>query len=92
MRISALQKKVLLVLSALEERGHKEPLPVVTLLDMINTAVNKDIYATNLRTSLHTLRKNGLVIPFRNQTLNLAFSLSEEGRKKAERLRLDIIL
>ncbi|WP_337263617.1 MULTISPECIES: chromosome segregation protein ParM [unclassified Serratia (in: enterobacteria)] len=84
MRTSELQKKVLLVLSALEARGHAAPLPVTQLLNMLNAAANKDIYATNLRTSLHTLHRHGLVAKFRNPSLKLAFALTAAGRKKAK--------
>lgn len=84
MRISELQRKVLLVLSALEARSHDAPLPVTQLLNLLNTAANKDIYATNLRTSLHTLHRHGLVAKFRNSSLNLAFALTDAGREKAK--------
>lgn len=92
MRISKLQRKVLLVLSALDTRGHDEPLPIMQLLSLLNAAASKDIYATNLRTSLHTLHRYGLVQKYRNASLNLAFTLTDTGRRKAEAIRYDLAL
>lgn len=92
MRISELQRKVLLVLSALEARGHDAPLPVMQLLSLLNAAASKDIYATNLRTSLHTLHRYGLLVKYRNPSQNLAFALTDTGRRKAEAIRYDLVL
>ena len=92
MRISELQRKVLLVLSALESRGHTDPLPVTQLLSMINAAANKDIYANNLRASLHTLHRHGLLQKYRNASLNLAFTLTDNGRRKAEAIRYELVV
>jgi len=92
MRISELQRKVLLVLSELEARGHYSPLPVMQLLKLLNAATSKDIYDTNLRTSLHTLHRNGLVQKYRNASLNLAFSLTDTGRRKAAAIRYELAL
>jgi len=92
MRISDLQRKVLLVLSELEVRGHTAPLPVMQLLGLLNAASSKDIYDTNLRTSLHTLHRNGLVKKYRNASLNLAFSLTDPGRRKAAAIRYELVL
>lgn len=92
MRISELQRKVLLVLSALEARGHDAPLPVMQLLSLLNAAVNKDIYATNLRTSVHTLYRHGLVLKHRNASLNLAVTLTDAGRRKADAIRYELLV
>lgn len=92
MRISELQRKVLLVLSELEARGHDSPLPVMQLLKLLNSASSKDIYDTNLRTSLHTLHRNGLVEKYRNPSLNLAFTLTETGRRRAAAIRYELVL
>ncbi len=92
MRISDLQRKVLLILSELEARGHNSPLPVMQLLRLLNSASSKDIYDTNLRTSLHTLHRNGLVQKYRNASLNLAFNLTETGRRKAAAIRYELVL
>lgn len=92
MRISDLQRKVLLILSELEARGHNSPLPVMQLLRLLNSASSKDIYDTNLRTSLHTLHRNGLVQKYRNASLNLAFSLTDTGRRKAAAIRYELVL
>ncbi|MDT8850246.1 chromosome segregation protein ParM [Pantoea dispersa] len=92
MRISELQRKVLLVLSELEARGHDSPLPVMQLLKLLNSASCKDIYDTNLRTSLHTLHRNGLVQKYRNASLHLAFSLTETGRRRAAAIRYELVL
>lgn len=92
MRISELQRKVLLVLSALEARGHDAPLPVMQLLSLLNAAASKDIYANNLRSSLHTLHRYGLVQKYRNPSLNLAFTLTDVGRRKAEAIRYELVI
>lgn len=92
MRISELQRKVLLVLNALEARGHDGPLPVMQLLSLLNAAASKDVYATNLRASLHTLHRHGLVQKYRNASLNLAFALTDTGRRKADAIRYDLVL
>ena len=92
MRISELQRKVLLILSELEARGHDSPLPVMQLLKLLNSASSKDIYDTNLRTSLHTLHRNGLLHKYRNASLNLAFSLTETGRRRAAAIRYELVL
>lgn len=87
MRISALQRRVLWVFATLESKGHKQPLPVMDLLGMLNRALSRDIYATNLRASLHTLHKHGLLIKYRNDSLHLAFTLSDYGRRKVAELK-----
>lgn len=92
MRISELQRKVLLVLSELEARGHDSPLPAMQLLKLLNSASSKDIYDSNLRTSLHTLHRNGLLQKYRNASLNLAFTLTETGRRKAAAIRYELML
>ncbi|PKE27631.1 chromosome segregation protein ParM [Rahnella sp. AA] len=92
MRISELQRKVLLVLSELEARGHDTALPVMQLLSLLNAAVNKDVYATNLRTSLHTLHRHGLVLKYRNASLNLAVTLTDAGRRKADAIRYELLV
>lgn len=92
MRISELQRKVLLILSELEARGHCSPLPVTQLLKMLNSASGRDVYDTNLRTSLHTLHRNGLVQKYRNASLKLAFCLTETGRRKAAAIRYKLVL
>ena len=60
------------------------------LLSLLNAAASKDVYATNLRTSLHTLHRHSLLVKFRNESLNLAFSLTDEGRRKAKAIRYEL--
>lgn len=61
MRLSAIQKDVLFVLSSLEARGITAPVPATRLLGMINAARSAQVYPTNFRTSCHTLVKHGLL-------------------------------
>lgn len=86
MRLSAIQKDVLFVLSALEARGITAPVPATRLLEMINAARSAQVYPTNFRTSCHTLVKHGLLKKYRNQSLQLAFALTETGLPLARRL------
>lgn len=80
MRLSALQKDLLFVLNDLEGKGREGPIPGVKLLAIINSVRSQPVFATNFRTSCHTLVKNGLLIKFRSNSLQLAFCLSETGR------------
>ncbi|HGM7842856.1 TPA: chromosome segregation protein ParM [Serratia marcescens] len=79
MRLSAIQKDVLFVLSSLEARGITAPVPATRLLGMINAARSAQVYPTNFRTSCHTLVKHGLLKKYRNPSLHLAFTLTEVG-------------
>lgn len=92
MRISALQKAVLIALYAIgERRRDNRPVPLMVLLDAVNSGrLNGGQSATadrNFRTSCHTLAKHGLLQKSRDmQSLQLYFSLTDAGAEKAQPL------
>lgn len=84
MRVSAIQKDLLFVLFAIEARGAAGPVPGVRLLKMINASRSAEVFPANFRASCHTLVDHGLLQKYRSESLKLAFSLTDEGRKRAE--------
>ena len=84
MRVSAIQKDLLFVLFAIEVRGGGGPVPGVKLLRMINASRSAEVFPANFRASCHTLVHHGLLQKYRSESLMLAFSLTYEGRKRAE--------
>jgi hypothetical protein len=85
MRLSPVQKDILYVLYGLEVRqGKLAPLPLVTLLRIVNSARQQLLADTNFRRSCHTLNQHSLLDKYRDrQSLQVAFSLSTTGREKA---------
>lgn len=84
MRLSTIQQDILFILYAIEQKGYKEPVPSMNVLNMINASRTSLIADTNFRASCHTLNDNGMVEKFRCPTsLKLSWSLSETGRIKA---------
>ena len=83
MRFSSTQKDILFVLYQLELRDVVQAIPATNLLEMINQSRVVDVFATNFRTSCHTLHRNGFLSKYRNTSLQLAFTLTERGRMKA---------
>lgn len=83
-RLSAVQKDVLFVLYALRERGKTTATPATALLKIINKGREIPLFATNFRTSCHTLAENGLTKMYRNESLKLYFELSESGLEVAK--------
>ena len=79
MRLSAIQKDVLFVLFAIRTKGKAGPVPSMTLLGMINRGRSAEVFPSNFRTSCHTLVDNGLLGKYRDEQLNLGFSLTEAG-------------
>jgi hypothetical protein len=87
MRISSIQQDILFILYAIEKNGHKEPVPGMNILSMINRSRSCLIADTNFRASCHTLNSNDMVEKFRCPTsLKLSWSLSETGRYKASEI------
>ncbi len=82
-RLSAIQKDVLFLLASIEARGNDRPVPVATLLQMINRVRAEPVFATNFRASCHTLGARQLVNTFRNEQRHLALMLTENGRECA---------
>lgn len=87
MRLSAIQRDILFVLSSLEGKGHVDPVPAIRLLGMLNSVRSVSLYPNNFRTSCHTMVKNGLLQKYRNPSLQLAFALSTPGREIGRAIR-----
>ena len=83
MRFSSTKKDILFVLYQLELREMVQAIPATNLLEMINQSREVDFFATNFRTSCHTLHRNGFLSKYRNSSLKLAFTLTEQGPMKA---------
>jgi len=79
-RLSKIQKDILFVLFALEQKGKQEPVTGMNLLSIINKGSSSELYDTNFRTSCHTLNSNKLVNKYRTSSLKLAWTLTEAGR------------
>lgn len=92
MRISALQKAVLIALYAIAERRRENrPVPLMVLLHAVNSGRllggRSAAADRNFRTSCHTLAKHGLLQKSRDmQSLQLYFSLTDAGAEKAQPL------
>lgn len=88
MRLSAVQKDILYVLYGLEMRqGKVAPLPLISLLRIVNSVRLQLLADTNFRRSCHTLNQHGLLEKYRDrQSLQLAFALSATGREKAREI------
>ncbi len=84
MRLSATQKDVLYILFCIEARGRFDPVPGMTLLEILNRTRSTEVHDTNFRTSCHTLVTNGLLSKYRSSSLLLAFTLTADGREKAK--------
>lgn len=80
MRLSKIQKDILFVLFALEQKGKQDPVTGMNLLSIINKGSSSELYDTNFRTSCHTLNTNKLVNKYRTSSLKLAWALTEAGR------------
>jgi len=76
MRISTIQKDILFVLYALEQKGTQAPVGGINLLLMINKSRTSELFDTNFRTSCHTLNDNNLSDKYRSSSLKLAWVIS----------------
>lgn len=88
MRLSAIQKDVLFVLYALEEKGHRGTVQGMKLLGLINGQRMAEIHGSNFRISCNTLVGHSLLNRYRNSSLQLAFTLTEKGREVGAELYL----
>ena len=84
-RISAIQKDILILLWVFLQRGHQKPVPGMQLLAMISESRGKTIADRNFRVSCHTLAKHGLIEKFRADNLSLAWRLTSSGGFRAEK-------
>ncbi|WP_447874535.1 hypothetical protein [Serratia fonticola] len=87
-RLSSLQKNILIVLAALDER---KPGPVATrdLEKLLAGSGDRPVYGPNLRESCKRMETSGLLRTLRAQSLQLAVELTDAGRKIAEPLLVD---
>ncbi|WP_447887223.1 hypothetical protein [Serratia fonticola] len=87
-RLSSLQKKILILLAALDE--HK-PGPVATrdLEKLLADSGDRPVYGPNLRESCKRMETSGLLRTLRSCSLHLAVELTEAGRNIAEPLLVD---
>ena len=84
MILSSIQKDTLFVLFAIEQKGITEPIPSMTILNMINSSRVLDIFDTNFRASCHKLNEHGYIEKYRSSaSLKLAWCLTDVGRNKA---------
>jgi len=72
------------LLFTFEQNDVQEPILGMVLIKILNKSRNEDLYDTNFRVACHTLCNNSLITLHRNTSLKLSWSLTHEGRKKAE--------
>ncbi len=95
-RISSVQQTTLVALYIIENRQSFQgeairPTPLMDLYSMINKTKSMDIYVNNFRVSCHTLCKNKLLAKYRNESLNLAFMLTDSGKVLAKELHQKLL-
>lgn len=80
--MSALQKNILIVLAALDERRH---MPVATkdIERVLELGGEKPVYGSNLRSACRKLEAAGFVRTLRAKNLQLAVELTETGKATA---------
>lgn len=85
MRLSSIQKDILFILFAVEQKGKLDPIPGVTVMKMVNSSRSCEVFDSNFRVSCHKLNEHGLIERYRSaRSLRLAWGLSEVGRQKAK--------
>lgn len=77
-RLSALQKNILIILAALDERK-PGPVPTKDLEKLLALSDAKPVYGPNLRGACHRLAKAGMVRTLRATNLQLAVELTHDG-------------
>lgn len=86
-RFSAIQKNTLFLLYCLELKGIKAPVPGVKLLGMINAnTTGFTTHRNNYNVSCQKMVMTGHLNKFRDQSLKLAFTLTDVGREKAKEI------
>ena len=91
MRLSFIQKDVLFLLYAIEQKGGTKPVGSMSLLTIINDSRNSAIADKNFRPSCHKLVDNGLLELHRGKALKLHWKLTSTGRERAEAIYHDIV-
>lgn len=90
MRLSSIQKTVLFVLLAIEQRmGQQTYVESPALNSMINNNRDHAVLPNNFRVSCHKLKNNGLLVSERAENLVIKFALSDTGRLIARKLYLE---
>lgn len=90
MRLSSIQKTVLFVLLAIEDRmGRPTYVESPALNSMINNDRDHAVLPNNFRVSCHTLKNNGLLVSERAENLVIKFALSDTGRLIAKKLYIE---
>lgn len=90
MRLSSIQKNVLFVLFAIEQRNGKGTyVKCAALNSILNNSRTNPIIPNNFRVSCHTLVENGLLISNREGNLELLFALSDDGRLIANKIHIE---
>lgn len=84
-RLSAGQKNILFVLYMLEMK-EIHPVGLMKLLTLINQGRDNEIHPNNFRTSVHTLCKNQYLNKYRDPSLKLAVTLTDQGRDHASEM------
>ncbi len=82
-RMSTLQKRILIVLAALDERKH---MPVATkdIERVLAQGGEKPVYGSNLRAACRKLEEAGFLNTLRARNLQLAVELTETGKLIAQ--------
>lgn len=90
MRLSSIQKTVLFVLFAIEQRmGQQTYVESPALNSMINNNRDHAVLPNNFRVSCHKLKNNGLLLSERAENLVIKFALSDAGRLIAKKLCIE---
>ncbi len=90
MRLSSIQKTVLFVLFAIEQRmGQQTYVESPALNSMINNNRDHAVLPNNFRVSCHKLKNNGLLVSERAENLVIKFALSDAGRLIAKKLCIE---
>lgn len=90
MRLSSIQKTVLFVLLAIENRtGRRIYVEAADLNGMINKNRDHAVLPNNFRVSCHTLKNNGLLISERAEDLAIKFALTDMGRLMARKISIE---
>ncbi len=91
MRLSSIQKTVLFVLLAIENRmGEQTYVESAELNGIINKNRDHAVLPNNFRVSCHTLKNNGLLCFERADDLAIKFALTELGRLVAKKISIEL--
>lgn len=85
-RLSALQKGIMTVVAAIDEKQPGQPVPVSLIGRMLNDGGHGPVYGPNLRASCRRLATAGWLRMLRAKDLSLAVELTETGDAAARPL------